>query len=115
MEWAQARGLPRIVTEVLIKFYQITDNGTALNKETIIGVIESIARKLIDSEKILTELDSQIGDADCGAGIKRGFEAVLAEVGRLRDCYLPDIFKKVGFTWPVLLEVHQEPCLARDL
>ncbi len=42
-----------------------------LTEETLIGVIESISKKLIDSEKILTELDSPIGDADCGVGIKR--------------------------------------------
>lgn len=69
-----------------------------LNKETLIGIIESIAKKLIDSEKILTELDSHIGDADCGAGIKRGFEAVLSELGGLRNYDPPDILKKVGFT-----------------
>ena len=49
--------------------------------EALIGVIESISKRLIDSEKILTELDSHIGDADCGAGIKRGFEAVLSGLG----------------------------------
>ncbi|MEE8324564.1 MAG: dihydroxyacetone kinase subunit DhaL [Candidatus Humimicrobiaceae bacterium] len=69
-----------------------------LNKETLIGIIESIAKKLIDSEKILTELDSHIGDADCGAGIRRGFEAVLSGLGELRDYDPPDILKKVGFT-----------------
>ncbi len=69
-----------------------------LNKETLIGIIESIAKKLIDSEKILTELDSHIGDADCGAGIRRGFEAVLSGLGELRDYDPPDIIKKVGFT-----------------
>ena len=69
-----------------------------LNKETLIGIIESIAKKLIDSEKILTELDSHIGDADCGAGIRRGFEAVLSGLGELRDYDAPDILKKVGFT-----------------
>ncbi len=62
-----------------------------LNKETLIGIIESIAKKLIDSEKILTELDSHIGDADCGAGIRRGFEAVLSGLGELRD-YDPPIY-----------------------
>jgi phosphoenolpyruvate---glycerone phosphotransferase subunit DhaL len=68
------------------------------DKEALIGVIESIARKLIDSEKILTELDSHIGDADCGSGIKRGFEAVLSELVELRNYDPPDILKKVGFT-----------------
>lgn len=69
-----------------------------LTEETLIGVIESISKKLIDSEKILTELDSPIGDADCGVGIKRGFEAVLSEIGGLSEYDPPGILKKVGFT-----------------
>lgn len=69
-----------------------------LTQETLIGVIESISKKLIDSEKILTELDSPIGDADCGVGIKRGFEAVLSEIGGLSEYDPPGILKKVGFT-----------------
>lgn len=68
-----------------------------LTEETLIGVIESISKKLIDSEKILTELDSPIGDADCGVGIKRGFEAVLSEIGGLSEYDPPGILKKVGF------------------
>jgi len=68
-----------------------------LTEETLIGVIESISKKLIDSEKILTELDSPIGDADCGVGIKRGFEAVLSEIGGLSEYDPPGIWKKVGF------------------
>ena len=69
-----------------------------LTQETLIGVIGSISKKLIDSEKILTELDSPIGDADCGVGIKRGFEAVLSEIGGLSEYDPPGILKKVGFT-----------------
>ena len=69
-----------------------------LTKEALIGVIESISKKLIDSEKILTELDSPIGDADCGVGIKRGFEAVLSEIQELPQYEHADILKKVGFT-----------------
>ncbi len=45
-------------------------------KDILAGVIDLISKKLIDAEKILTELDS-MGDADCGSGIRRGFEAVL--------------------------------------
>jgi len=69
-----------------------------LSREILIGVIESISKKLIDSEKLLTELDSPIGDADCGVGIKRGFEEVLSNIGELKNFAPPDILKKVGFT-----------------
>ena len=67
-------------------------------KEILIGVVKSISKKLIDAEKILTELDSPIGDADCGTGVKRGFTAVQKEIPGLYSLDPPDILKKVGFT-----------------
>ncbi|MGM0366677.1 MAG: dihydroxyacetone kinase subunit DhaL [Actinomycetota bacterium] len=70
----------------------------ATQKETLIGVIEAISNKLIGAEKMLTELDSQVGDADCGIGIKRGFNAVKEELAQLYSLELGDILKKVGFT-----------------
>lgn len=66
-------------------------------KDILIRVIELIGKKLIDAEKILTELDS-MGDADCGVGVRRGFEAVLNVVSELPQLELGDILKKVGFT-----------------
>jgi len=70
----------------------------ATQKETLIGVIEAISNKLIQAEKMLTELDSQVGDADCGIGVKRGFSAVKNEIPKLYSMELGDILKKVGFT-----------------
>ncbi len=70
----------------------------ATQKEILIGVIGAISDKLISAEKMLTELDSQVGDGDCGIGIKRGFEAVKEEIPQLYDLELGDILKKVGFT-----------------
>jgi dihydroxyacetone kinase-like protein len=67
-------------------------------KEILIGVIEQISRKLIEAEKQLTELDSPLGDADCGVGVKRGFEAVQKIIPQLNSLDLSDILKKVGFT-----------------
>ncbi|MFO7928512.1 MAG: dihydroxyacetone kinase subunit DhaL [Candidatus Humimicrobiaceae bacterium] len=70
----------------------------ASQKETLLGVIEAISNKLIDAEKMLTDLDSKIGDADCGIGVKRGFNAVLKELPNLGQLSLGDSLKKVGFT-----------------
>jgi phosphoenolpyruvate---glycerone phosphotransferase subunit DhaL len=67
-------------------------------KEILIGVIGSISKKLIDAEKVLTDLDSPAGDADCGSGVKRGFEAVLGVMPELEPMQPGDILKKVGFT-----------------
>ncbi|MBU4450884.1 MAG: dihydroxyacetone kinase subunit L [Actinobacteria bacterium] len=70
----------------------------ANQKETLISIIESISKKLIEAEKILTDLDSPAGDADCGSGIRRGFEAVAKIIPELGQMELGDILKKVGFT-----------------
>ncbi len=66
-------------------------------KDILAGVIDLISKKLIDAEKILTELDS-MGDADCGSGVRRGFEAVLNVKDELIGLEPGDMLKKVGFT-----------------
>jgi len=70
----------------------------ANRKDTLISIIESISKKLIEAEKILTDLDSPAGDADCGSGVRRGFEAVTKIIPELGQMELGDILKKVGFT-----------------
>ena len=70
----------------------------ASQKDTLINIIESISKKLIEAEKILTDLDSPAGDADCGSGVRRGFEAVTKIIPELGQMELGDILKKVGFT-----------------
>ena len=70
----------------------------ASQKEMLINIIESISKRLIEAEKILTDLDSPAGDADCGSGIRRGFEAVTKIIPELGQMELGDILKKVGFT-----------------
>ncbi|MDZ7838860.1 MAG: dihydroxyacetone kinase subunit DhaL [Actinomycetota bacterium] len=70
----------------------------ATQKENLIGIIQAISNKLIDAEKMLTELDSSVGDADCGIGVKRGFTAVKDSLDQLYSMELGDILKKVGFT-----------------
>lgn len=70
----------------------------ANRKDTLISIIESISKKLIEAEKTLTDLDSPAGDADCGSGVRRGFEAVTKIIPELGQMELGDILKKVGFT-----------------
>ena len=70
----------------------------ANKKDTLISIIEIISKRLIEAEKILTDLDSSAGDADCGSGIRRGFEAVTRIIPELGQMELGDILKKVGFT-----------------
>ena len=69
----------------------------AAQKDILTGVIDLISKKLIEAEKTLTELDS-MGDADCGSGIRRGFEAVLNASDEIKGLDVGDMLKKVGFT-----------------
>jgi dihydroxyacetone kinase-like protein len=60
------------------------------------ALIEAVARVVIDHADELTTLDSAIGDGDHGANMKRGFEAVLAELDQLSEKSLPEALKALG-------------------
>lgn len=60
------------------------------------GLIEAVARAVIGHADELTRLDQAIGDGDHGANMKRGFEAVLADVDNLAAKPLADALKAAG-------------------
>ena len=60
------------------------------------ALIESVARTVIAHADELTALDQAIGDGDHGINMKRGFEAVLAEIDRHAALPLPDGLKAIG-------------------
>ncbi len=59
-------------------------------------LIETVARTIIDHADELTTLDQAIGDGDHGANMKRGFEAVLADIDNLAAKPLPDALRAAG-------------------
>lgn len=59
-------------------------------------MIEALARAMLDHADELTALDQAIGDGDHGLNMKRGFEAVLADVDTHAAKPLPDALKGVG-------------------
>jgi dihydroxyacetone kinase-like protein len=59
-------------------------------------LIEAVARAVIEHADELTELDSAIGDGDHGANMKRGFEAVLANLDSIAAKPLPEALKAAG-------------------
>src|SRR5436190_19630345 len=59
-------------------------------------LIESVARTVIDHADELTALDQAIGDGDHGANMKRGFEAVLADLDKLAGQPFPEALKASG-------------------
>ncbi len=60
------------------------------------NLIEAVAKAVIAHTDELTALDSAIGDGDHGANMKRGFEAVLADLDALSGKPLPDALKAAG-------------------
>jgi phosphoenolpyruvate---glycerone phosphotransferase subunit DhaL len=67
-------------------------------RKLLLGLLEAVSHKLIAAEKTLTELDSAIGDGDCGASIKKGFESVVEKLPSLEEQSMGTILKQVGLT-----------------
>lgn len=59
--------------------------------------ISRIAERIIDNKEYLTELDREIGDADHGVNMARGFQAVLEKVPQDSDD-VGAVLKKTGMT-----------------
>jgi len=68
----------------------------ALTSEQIRRLIETVAKVVIAEAERLTALDQAIGDGDHGLNMKRGFEAVLADLDGLSRKPLPDAVKSIG-------------------
>ena len=59
--------------------------------------MQLIASRIIENKDFLTELDREIGDADHGINMARGFKAVLEKVN-LDDTDTGAVLKKAGMT-----------------
>lgn len=59
-------------------------------------LIDTVARCVIDHADELTALDQAIGDGDHGLNMRRGFEAVLADLDVHAAKPLPEALKSVG-------------------
>ncbi len=62
------------------------------------SLIETVAARVIAAADELTALDQAIGDGDHGINMKRGFEAVLADLDAIAAKPLPEGLKQVGTT-----------------
>jgi dihydroxyacetone kinase-like protein len=62
------------------------------------GLIQAMADAVIAHADELTRLDQAIGDADHGVNMRRGFEAVLAELDAIAAKPLPQALTAVGTT-----------------
>ena len=68
----------------------------ALGADLRAELVKAVAATIERHAEELTTLDQAIGDGDHGLNMKRGFEAVLADVANLSAKAWPDFLKGVG-------------------
>ena len=72
----------------------MTEQGVALRR----ALVAATAKTILEHAEELTALDQAIGDGDHGINMKRGFEAVVADLDALAPKPWPDFLKGVGMT-----------------
>jgi dihydroxyacetone kinase-like protein len=72
--------------------------ANGINTAFILRWLEHFARILSEKKDELTTLDAAIGDADHGANMNRGFQAVLAKCPGLEGRDLGEVFKTTAMT-----------------
>jgi dihydroxyacetone kinase-like protein len=63
-----------------------------------IAWVQAFAAAITDNKEYLTQLDSEIGDADHGINMDRGMQAVLPKLGSLAGTDISQIFKTTAMT-----------------
>jgi dihydroxyacetone kinase-like protein len=66
--------------------------------DEFIGWLRDAASTLHENAAYLTELDSAIGDADHGANMDRGFQAIVAVLDETSFGSVDELMKKAGMT-----------------
>ncbi len=69
-----------------------------IRQEDILAWLKAYAGIIAENKEYLTQLDAAIGDADHGANMNRGFQAVLGKMPEMADKDIGTIFKTVGMT-----------------
>jgi dihydroxyacetone kinase-like protein len=69
-----------------------------ISRDDVLMWIKNYAGVIRENKEYLTDLDAAIGDADHGANMDRGFQAVLGKMPELADKDIGTIFKTVGMT-----------------
>jgi dihydroxyacetone kinase-like protein len=67
-----------------------------VTKKHILQWLEASAQVMVANQDCLTRLDSEIGDADHGINMSRGFGIVLNQLSDLKDLDIGTIMKKTG-------------------
>jgi len=70
----------------------------SISRDAIIDWLKAYAALIAENEAYLTQLDSAIGDADHGANMQRGMQAVVAKLPTVGDKDIATILKTTGMT-----------------
>jgi phosphoenolpyruvate---glycerone phosphotransferase subunit DhaL len=70
----------------------------SITRDDVISWLKVYGQILAENKDYLTQLDSDIGDADHGANMDRGFKAALAKLPTVADKDIGTLFKSVGMT-----------------
>lgn len=70
----------------------------AISRDDVLNWVRDYAQVIEDNHEMLTDLDREIGDADHGANMRRGFRAVLEKLPTVEDKDIGTILKNVGMT-----------------
>jgi len=69
-----------------------------VTRDDVLEWIKTCVKVLAENRDYLIQLDAAIGDADHGANMDRGFQAVLKKLPEMSDKDIGAIFKAVGMT-----------------
>jgi dihydroxyacetone kinase-like protein len=67
-----------------------------VTRDQILEWIEATAEVLEENKKYLTQLDADIGDADHGINMNRGFKKVMTQLPSVEDSDIGNILKTTG-------------------
>jgi len=69
-----------------------------VKRDDVITWVKAVAAIIEENSAYLTQLDSEIGDADHGANMNRGFNTVIKKLPDVNDKDIGTILKTVGMT-----------------
>lgn len=69
-----------------------------VTRDDVIAWLNKCGQVIAENKDYLTQLDSDIGDADHGANMDRGFKAALAKLPTVADKDIGTLFKSIGMT-----------------
>lgn len=67
-----------------------------VNRDNLLAWIDALTQVYADNKQFLTQLDSNIGDADHGINMDRGFQAVKADLARTNPADISSVLKTVA-------------------